>query len=112
MKFSSPSPRRRTTDAERARRARLLAAFDRSGLSAAAFARRHGLTYTTFCSWRQQRAKAKTSPRFVQVQLPSPPALVELTIELGPPARMRVSSANQIALAARLLQTLNASTSC
>jgi hypothetical protein len=34
-----------------ARRRQLLAAFERSGLTAAAFARQHGIVYTTFCSW-------------------------------------------------------------
>ena len=112
MKSSSRSPRRRTTDAELARRARLLAAFDRSGLSAAAFARQHHLTYTTFCSWRQQRAKAKTSPVFVQVELPAPTAPVELLIELGGHARLRINSADQIELAARLIQALNGRSVC
>jgi len=89
-----------------------LAAFDRSGLSAAAFARQHRLTYTTFCSWRQQRAKAKTAPGFVQVELPVSAPPLELTVELGAPARMRLSSAGQVELAARLLQALNAKSTC
>ena len=48
--FLSPTVRRsRTTSA---RRHQLLAEFDRSGLSAAAFAQQHHLAYTTFCRWR------------------------------------------------------------
>lgn len=62
---SGRRPRRRT---DAARRAQLLAAFERSGLSAAAFARRHGLHYTTFCGWRQRRTQAKTALAFVQVE--------------------------------------------
>ena len=112
MKPTHRSARGRTTAAELARRARLLAAFDRSGLSAAAFARRHRLTYTTFCGWRAQRAKVKGSLAFVQVELPAPAAPVELTIELGAPARMRIHSAGQIQLATRLLQALDAKSAC
>jgi hypothetical protein len=128
---SSPRPAKSRTNA--ARRARLLASFDRSGLSAAAFARQHGLTYTTFCSWtrerrlrsvqtgttgdlsrvwRHQRAKTKPSPQFVQVELPAAPAPVELLIELGAPARLRLTSTGQLDLAARLIQALNPATPC
>lgn len=94
------------------RRAKLLAAFERSGLSAAAFARQQGLNYTTFCGWRHRRAQAKASPGFVQVEVASAPDPVELVIELSARARMRLTSAGQIELATRLLQALNATTPC
>jgi transposase-like protein len=93
------------------RRAQLLAAFERSGLSAAAFARQHHLRYTTFCNWRQRQGKAAPSPDFVQVELP-PPAPVELVLELGTGARVRITEAGQIELAARLLKALCAPTPC
>jgi hypothetical protein len=112
MKSSKPSSRRRGAHSHAARRAKLLAAFDRSGLSAAAFARRHGLTYTTFCGWRNRRSKANPSPGFVQVELPAPAAPVELLIELGAQVRLRLSSASQLELAVRLLQALNAAAPC
>jgi len=48
MKTSNGSPRRWRRRIQADRRAQLLVAFDRSGLSAAAFARQHGLNYTTF----------------------------------------------------------------
>lgn len=110
MKRSNGSVRhpRQRTDAKR--RAQLLTAFDRSGLSAAAFARQHRLHYTTFCGWRRRRSKA--SPGFVQVELPTPEAPVELLVELGAHARLRISSTVQIELAARLLQGLNTPASC
>ena len=112
MKTSNGSPRRwrRRTQAER--RTQLLAAFDRSGLSAAAFTRQHGLNYTTFCGWRQRRAAAKPSPGFVQVELPRPAIPAELVIELPARARIKITSAGQIELAARLLQALNATSAC
>jgi hypothetical protein len=106
MNTSNASPRFQRSTA--ARRARLLAAFARSGLSAAAFARRHRLRYTTFCGWRQRQAKAKTAPAFVQVELPAAPAnsanaaTPSLLIELGQ-ARLRLDSEHQVSLAARLL---------
>lgn len=104
------SSARRRTDA--AQREQLLAAFDRSGLSAAEFARQHRLNYTTFCGWRQRRAQAKGLPAFVQVEVAPPPAPAELLIEVGAAARIRLQSEGQIALAARLLHHLNAVGPC
>ena len=110
MKTSNGSfPRRRAPRIDAARRTQLLAAFDCSGLSVAAFARQQGIHYTTFHGWR--RAQAKTSPAFVQVELSPPAAPAELVLELGV-ARLRLSSAAQLSLAARLLQTLHVSLPC
>jgi transposase-like protein len=112
MKKSIGFPRRRARRTDPARRTQLVAAFDRSELSAAAFARQHGIHYTTFCGWRRRRDQAKASPAFVQVDLPEPAPAVELVIELGATARLRVTTGAQIPLAARLLQALNVSLSC
>jgi hypothetical protein len=112
MKTSNGSSRRRLRRTRADRRAQLLAAFDRSGLSAAAFARQQGLNYTTFCGWRHRRAKTNPASGFVQVELVSAPTPAELVIELSARSRMRIASASQIKLAARLLQALNATTSC
>jgi transposase-like protein len=112
MKTSNGSPRRRSKRTDADDRAQLLAAFDRSGLSAAAFTRQHGLNYTTFCGWRQRWATAKPSPGFVQVELPRPVVPAELVIELPARARIKITSAGQIELAARLLQALNATSAC
>ena len=95
MRSSNRPRRRRLSRRELARRARLLDAFERSGLSGAAFARQQGLTYTTFCGWRQQRAQAKISPGFVQVELAGSPAAGGLVIELGGPVRLRIETASQ-----------------
>jgi transposase-like protein len=109
MKTSNGSPRRRSKCTDANGRAQFLAAFDRSGLSAAAFARQHGLNYTTFCGWRQHRSKAKPSPGFVQVELPAP---AELVIELSACGRMRITSVSQMELAAYLLHRLHATAPC
>jgi len=81
-------------------------------LSAAAFARQHGIGYTTFCGWRYRRTKAKASPAFVEVELPGPAAAIELLVEVGRHVRLRISSAGQAELAARFLHYFNAQTSC
>jgi hypothetical protein len=94
-----------------ARRTKLLAAFERSGLSAAAFARQHGLSYTTFCGWRHRQARTH-SPAFVQVELPPPPAPVDLTLELPGNVRLHLISTRQIELAARLIQALHTPKPC
>ena len=112
MKSLNGFPRHRKPRTSSSRRTQLLAAFDRSGLSAAAFARRHGLPYTTFCGWRHRRAKTKVSPAFVEVEVPGPAAAVELLIEVGAPTRLRISSAGQIELVARFLHCFNALASC
>jgi len=62
-------------------RAKFLAVFERSGLIAAAFARQHRLNYTTFCGWRQRRAKIKSPPAFVEVEVPAATAPVDLSAE-------------------------------
>jgi AraC-like DNA-binding protein len=108
MKTSNRFPRLRPANA--ARRTKLLTTFDRSGLSAAEFARQQGLTYSTFCGWRHRRAK--DSPGFVQVELAGVPVAPELVIELGAGVRIRISSAGQIELAVRLLQSLNPTPPC
>ncbi len=111
MKDSTlPSRQQRRSKAAK-RRAELLAAFDRSGLSAAAFARQHGLNYTTFCGWRHRRDKDPSLPAFVEVELPVTTAPVELVLELGA-ARLRLHSIGQIELAVRLVQAFNTPQPC
>lgn len=110
MKSSNGSSRPLRKAIDSRRRDQLLAAFDRSGLTAAAFARQQGIAYTTFCGWRQRRVKV--SAGFVEVELPTCAAPVELTVELGELARIRITYTDQIKGVARLLQALNAPASC
>lgn len=98
------SSTRRRTDATQ--REQLLEAFDRSGLSAAEFARQHRLNYTTFYGWRYRRDRAKGLPTFVQVEVAPTARPTELLIEVGAAARIRLHCEGQIALAARLLHQL------
>jgi len=62
MKQNRVSPRRRAPRTDAARRAQLLAAYDRSGLSAADFASQQRVHYTTFCGW-PRRTNGRGSAR-------------------------------------------------
>jgi len=112
MKKLTGTGRLRSARISAAHRTELLAAFEQSGLSAAAFVRQHGLNYTTFYSWRQRQRKVKSLPAFVQVEVTAPAAPVELLIELGRQARMRIHSESQISLATHFLHRLNLSGAC
>ena len=103
MKPSRPgaSPhRRRFTATERER---LLTELDRSGLTAAAFARERQRTYTTLYPWRHQRARGKRVA-FAEVEIGPPPGVEPLVIEFGSHARVRLSSPAQVELVATLLK--------
>ncbi len=78
MKTNNGSRRLRSARTDAAHRTQIVAAFERSGLSATAFARQQGLNYTTFCNWRQRQREAKSVPAFVQVEVTAPIAPVEL----------------------------------
>lgn len=108
MNRATPAPNRRTTARERAK---VLAAFDRSGLSAAAFARKHHINYTTFCGWRQRRDKTRALD-FIQVDLPEAGTGPDLIVELGADIRLRIGSEHQIALAVALLGRMRKESAC
>ena len=112
MNTFNGSPRRRRQRTLPNRRTQLLAAFERSGLSAAAFARQQGIGYSTFCGWRHRQAQTNPSPAFVEVQLSEPSPAVELWIEVGAMARFGLTSVGQIELAAQLVHRLNALATC
>ena len=112
MKSSHGLTRRRQRGTSPNRRLELLAAFEDSGMSAAAFARQQGIGYTTFCGWRHRQSKAPPSPAFVEVEVAAPAAAVELWIELGAHARLRLTSAAQVELAARFLHRCHTLATC
>ena len=92
-------------------RAALLLAIQRSGLSAAAFAREHGLGGSTFYHWLRQARRA-SPPAFVEVELPLALATEGLVIELSPAPRLHLTGRHQVALAAQLLQALQTPRPC
>jgi hypothetical protein len=112
MKSSKGFARRRRRHTSVNRRLELLAAFEDSGMSAAAFARQQGIGYTTFCGWRHCQTKAPPAPAFVEIEVPAPAAAVEVWIELGSHARLRLTSEAQLDLAARLLHRFHALGTC
>ena len=88
-----------------------LAAFDRSGMSGAAFARLHGIKYTTFAHWRQkrQRKSAENSPTsiFEEVEVRrSDSNNAGLKVALPGGASVTVSHPEQFPMVAALLKYL------
>ncbi len=89
----------------------ILGEFARSGMSAAQFARRTGLKYSTFAFWvqryrRTNRPARKTPVRLLEAVLtPATPATV-LTVLLPGGARLEIREAGQVPLAAALVHAL------
>jgi transposase-like protein len=98
--------------ASREQRRVILAEFERSGLSAAQFARRTGLKYSTFVGWvqryRRRKRPARKSPlRLLEaVVAQSTPVVVALQVQLPGGARLEISQASQIPLAAALVRAM------
>ena len=101
------------------RRQALLAEFDRSHLSAQAFAELVGVRYSTFAGWIQRRRAAR-STSVSTVQRGAPVQLVEaffdstiqqpqsvMVVELGGGAKVEVRNREQLALVAELLGLLS-----
>ena len=92
------------------RRARLIEEFEKSELTAIAFARRHRLNPATFYGWLQRHRRAD-QPDFVEVEvLKQEPR--GLLVELDSHARVRLEDESQIDLLARLINTCNSNGSC
>jgi transposase-like protein len=89
----------------------ILAEFARSGLSAAQFARRTGLKYSTFALWVQRYRRTKRSGRKPPLRLleavvtPAPSELA-LLVQLPGGARVALREASQIPLVAALVRAL------
>jgi len=94
-------------------RAELLEAFDRSGMTAMSFARRHGVKYPTFMSWLSKRRREapergdQPGVGFAEVlgtQRPGAP----LRVELPGGVSMEIATRAALPLAAELLGLLRA----
>jgi len=94
----------------------ILAEFERSGMSAARFARRTGLKYSTLAGWLQRYRRARSRRRVPAVRLleavvaagqpaggQNPSVLV---LELPGGARAEINDLQQVAWAAELLRAL------
>ena len=99
----------------------LLDLFEQGGVSGAAFARLHGLRYSTFAHWRGLRRKrraqgavAPPAPLFQEVVLQpaGAPRPTGVLIELPAGAQARLERADQIPLLAALCRYLRGSAPC
>lgn len=89
----------------------LLDLFEQSGMSGAAFARLHGIRYTTFAHWKRMRRRKRreTTPALFQEAVLAPPSRAGqegLQVELPMGARVVMNSPNQIPLIAALARHL------
>lgn len=89
----------------------ILAGFERSGMSAAEFARQTGLKYSTFAVWvqrcrRTKRPARKPPVRLLEAVLTSATTASALTVRLPGGARLEIGEASQIPLAAALVHAL------
>lgn len=97
----------------RERRAALLAEFDRSGVSAARFARMAGINYQTFAGWlhgRRHAVGAKEPPvrrkKSVQWIELGGAAVLALRVQLPGGASLEITAPGQLPAAAALLREL------
>lgn len=94
----------------------LLELFRQGSLSGAAFARMHGLRYSTFMCWiKKSRAAARTpapSPFREVVLAPTPPRTEGMLVELPLGVRVRLERADQIPVIAALSRQLHEASGC
>jgi len=97
-----------------AQREALLDEFDRSGLSAMAFCRLHGLVYPTFATWVQKRRRRPAAtPAFAEVVVESrdeapavaPNGLLRVTLTGG--VTLEMSGCEQLPLVVELIRQLS-----
>lgn len=98
----------------KAQRRVILAQFENSGMSAAEFARRTGLKYSTFALWVQRYRRTKRPERKSPLHLleavvaPTFPGSA-LPVQLPGGARLEIREADQVPLVAALLRALEQS---
>jgi transposase-like protein len=89
----------------------ILTRFEESGLSVSQFAQRTGLRYSTFAAWVQRYRRIKRPERKPAMRLleavvaPTTPA-AGLKVHLPNGARLEISDASQIPLAAALVRAM------
>jgi transposase-like protein len=104
-----------------AQREALLDEFERSGVSAMAFCKRHGLVYPTFASWVQKRRQrpAPGAPAFAEVvveprreKTPAAGGNAALRITLPGGALIEMTGHDQLPLVVELLRALGLRLPC
>ena len=89
----------------------ILAEFERSGVSAAQFAQRTGLKYSTFAAWvhryrRTKRPRLKSSVRLLEAVVAPATLTAALQLELPCGVRLEIREASQVPLVAALVRAL------
>jgi transposase-like protein len=89
----------------------ILAEFERSGVSAAQFAQRVGVKYSTFAAWvqryrRTKRPVSKSPVRLLEAVVAPAALAVGLQVHLPGGARLEIREASQVLLVAALLRAL------
>ena len=91
----------------------ILAEFERSGLSAARFARQTGLKYPTFAAWVQHSRRPKRPPtkplRLLEAVAVPAAVATPLLVQLPGGARVELREENQIALLVAVVRALEKS---
>jgi transposase-like protein len=92
----------------------ILAEFERSGVSAAQFAQRTGLKYSTLAAWvqryrRAKRPSLKSPVRLLEAVVGQAPLSPALQVQLPGGARLEIREASQVALVAALVRALEKS---
>ena len=95
----------------RQQRLELLHQYERSGLSASAFAKQNGIHPTTFNHWKRKSlvddsASASTPKGFIEVGLPSFPNTSALSLRYRDWLEIRVTQSSQVDWASRLIRQL------
>ena len=89
----------------------ILAEFERSGVSAAQFAQRSGVKYSTFAAWvqryrRTKRPGLKSPVRLLEAVVSQAPLSSALEVQLPGGARLEIRETSQVALVAALVRAL------
>lgn len=94
----------------------VIAAYEQSGMSAAAFAEHCGVKYPTFASWiakanrsasRDPHCESDDTQQFIIAEFGAPRTDASLKLELPSGVIVHVSSSSQLSLLADLLKTLS-----
>jgi transposase-like protein len=89
----------------------ILAEFERSGVSAAQFAQRSGVKYSTLAAWvqrygRTKRPSPKSPVRLLEAVVAPAPLRAALQVQLPGGARLEIREVSQVALVAALVRAL------
>jgi len=103
MKTRQKPPARKNGQTSRQQRNELVKAFERSGLSGVAFARKHGVPNSTFSLWRRQARSTQCQARFVELEVTAPKPSGPIVVQFGSGVQVHLQCPEQIPLIAQLI---------